>query len=58
MIIILDHREKQLDYQGCFAITAGDNNSVRNIRFVNIRVEDFREGNTAVRRGPASRTFL
>lgn len=43
-IDILDHREKQLDYQGCMSINAGDNNTVRNVRFENIRVEDFREG--------------
>lgn len=43
-IDILDHREKQVDYQGCMAINAGDNNLVRNVRFENIRVEDFRQG--------------
>lgn len=43
-IDILDHKEKQLDYQGCMAINAGDNNLVRCIRFENIRVEDFRQG--------------
>ena len=43
-IDILDHREKQLNYQGCMSINAGDNNIVRNVRFENIRVEDFREG--------------
>lgn len=43
-IDILDHKEQQLDYQGCFAINAGDNNLIRNIRFENIRVEDFRQG--------------
>ncbi len=43
-IDILDHAEKQLDYQGCMAINAGDNNLVRNVTFDNIRVEDFREG--------------
>lgn len=43
-IDILDHREKQIDYQGCMAINVGDNNLVRNIRFENIRVEDFRQG--------------
>ncbi len=42
-IDILDHAEKQLDYQGCMAINAGDNNLVRNVTFDNIRVEDFRE---------------
>jgi hypothetical protein len=43
-IDILDHKEKQIDYQGCMSINAGDNNLVRNVRFENIRVEDFREG--------------
>ncbi|MGC3989751.1 MAG: glycosyl hydrolase family 28 protein [Chthoniobacteraceae bacterium] len=41
---ILDHMEQQLDYQGCLSINVGDNNLVRNVRFENIRVEDFREG--------------
>ncbi|MDR2414037.1 MAG: endo-polygalacturonase [Odoribacteraceae bacterium] len=41
---ILDHAEKQLDYQGCLAINAGDNNLIRDVRFENIRVEDFRQG--------------
>lgn len=43
-IDILDHKEKQLDYQGCMAINSGDNNLIRNVRFENIRVEDFRQG--------------
>lgn len=43
-IDILDQAEKQLDYQGCLAINAGDNNVVRGITFDNIRIEDFREG--------------
>ena len=43
-IDILDHKEKQIDYQGCFAINCGDNNIIDNITFDNIRVEDFREG--------------
>ena len=43
-IDILDHKEKQVDYQGCLAINAGDNNLVRNIRFENIRIENFRQG--------------
>lgn len=41
---ILDHQERQLDYQGCMAICCGDNNLVRNLTFENIRVEDFRCG--------------
>ena len=43
-IDILDHKESQLNYQGAMAINAGDNNIIRNIRFEDIRVEDFREG--------------
>jgi hypothetical protein len=43
-IDILDHKEKQIDYQGCLAINGGDNNLIRNIRFENIRIEDFRQG--------------
>ena len=43
-IDILDHQERQLDYQGCMAINAGDNNLIRKVRFENIRVEDFRQG--------------
>ncbi len=43
-IDILDHKERQIDYQGCLAINAGDNNLVRKVRFENIRIEDFRQG--------------
>lgn len=43
-IDILDHREMQVDYQGCLAINVGDNNLVRNVRFENIRIENFRQG--------------
>ena len=43
-IDVLDVKEKQIDYQGVFAITCGDNNIVRNVTFEDIRVEDFRQG--------------
>ncbi len=43
-IDILDHKEKQLNYQGCMSINAGDNNTIRNVRFEDIRVENFRQG--------------
>ncbi|HLP05619.1 MAG TPA: glycosyl hydrolase family 28 protein [Paludibacter sp.] len=43
-IDILDHNEAQIDYQGCMSLNAGDNNLIRNVRFENIRVEDFRQG--------------
>ncbi|THV42447.1 glycosyl hydrolase family 28 protein [Glycomyces buryatensis] len=41
---ILDHREPQLDYQGCIALNPGDSNLVRNVRIQDIRIEDFRWG--------------
>ena len=41
---ILDHSENQMDYQGCLAISCGDNNLVKDITFEDIRVENFRKG--------------
>lgn len=43
-IDILDHCEGQTDYQGCLAISCGDDNLVSDITFRNIRIEDFRQG--------------
>ncbi|WP_257666303.1 glycosyl hydrolase family 28 protein [Parapedobacter tibetensis] len=43
-IDILDHQEAQIDYQGCLSINAGDNNLIRNVKFEDIRIEDFRQG--------------
>jgi hypothetical protein len=43
-IDILDHREPQVTYQGAIAFMVGDSNLVRDVRFDNIRVEDFRWG--------------
>jgi hypothetical protein len=43
-IDILDHREPQMDYQGCIALNPGDSNLVSNVRAQDIRVEDFRWG--------------
>lgn len=43
-IDILKQAENQIDYQGCMAINAGDNNTVRNVRFENIRVESIDKG--------------
>ncbi|WP_295731481.1 endo-polygalacturonase [uncultured Muribaculum sp.] len=43
-IDVLDMQEKQIDYQGVFAIVAGDNNTVRRITFEDIRVDNFRQG--------------
>lgn len=41
---ILDHREPQMDYQGCIALNPGDSNLVRNVRVQDVRIEDFRWG--------------
>ncbi|MFF7788422.1 putative Ig domain-containing protein [Streptomyces sp. NPDC007991] len=43
-IDVLDHREPQMDYQGCIALNPGDSNLLRNVRAQDIRVEDFRWG--------------
>ena len=43
-IDILNHDEKQINYQGCMSINVSDENLARNIVFVNIRVEDFEQG--------------
>lgn len=43
-IDILEHKEKAKDYQGCMAISCGDNNLVRNVLFEGIRVDDFTLG--------------
>lgn len=43
-IDILDHREPQMDYQGCIAINPGDDNTVRDVLIEDIRVENFRLG--------------
>jgi hypothetical protein len=43
-IDILDHNEKQLDYQGCMSLNAGDGNYIRDVVFEDIRIENFREG--------------
>ncbi|MFB6341623.1 glycosyl hydrolase family 28 protein [Saccharicrinis sp. FJH62] len=43
-IDIIDHKEMQVDYQGCMTINAGDNNFIKDVLFEDIRVEDFREG--------------
>ena len=43
-IDVVDMHEKQVDYQGVFAILAGDNNIVKNITFEDIRIENFRRG--------------
>lgn len=43
-IDILNHDEPQLNYQGCMTINVSDENLARNIRFEDIRVEDFEQG--------------
>lgn len=43
-IDILNHHEPQENYQGCMSINVGDRNTARNIRFENIRVEQFELG--------------
>jgi hypothetical protein len=43
-IDVLEHHEPQPDYWGCMAINAGDNNTVRNVTYRNIRVEPFELG--------------
>ncbi|MBO1330916.1 glycosyl hydrolase family 28 protein [Streptomyces sp. VRA16 Mangrove soil] len=41
---ILDHREPQMNYQGCIALNVGDSNLLKNVRIEDIRIEDFRWG--------------
>ncbi len=43
-IHILNQKERQLDYQGCLAIVAGDNNVVRDILFEDITVDHIEIG--------------
>ena len=43
-IDILCQSEPQVDYQGCLAINAGDNNLVRNVLFDNVRIEQLHQG--------------
>ena len=43
-IDILEHHEPQYNYKGCMAINAGDKNIVRNVRYENIRIEQFEDG--------------
>ncbi|MEV5608562.1 glycosyl hydrolase family 28 protein [Streptomyces sp. NPDC052225] len=41
---ILDHREPQMNYQGCIALNVGDSNLLRNVTIEDVRIEDFRWG--------------
>jgi polygalacturonase len=43
-IDILEHHEPQEGYWGCMAINVGDKNTVRNVTFRNIRIEQFELG--------------
>lgn len=43
-IDVLQQREPQVLYQGCFALNPGDSNLIRNIRIQDVRVEDFTWG--------------
>ncbi len=43
-IDILEHDEDDRNYQGCLAISAGDNNLVKNITYRDIRIESIQEG--------------
>lgn len=43
-IDILDHREKQMLYQGAIALNPGDSNLIQNVIIEDIRVENFRIG--------------
>ena len=43
-IDIICHSEPQVDYQGCMAINCGDGNTVRDVVFDNIRIEQIRQG--------------
>ena len=56
-IDVVDMHENQIDYQGVFAILAGDNNIVKNITFDNIRIENFRKGRLIDIRIPWNRKY-
>lgn len=43
-IDILNHDEPQINYQGCIAFNASDENLIRNVRIEDIRIEDFERG--------------
>lgn len=43
-IDVLNHHEPQDDYTGVLAVNVGDGNTARNIRYKNIRVEQYQRG--------------
>ncbi|MEU9956367.1 putative Ig domain-containing protein [Streptomyces sp. NPDC050982] len=54
-IDVLQHREPQVLYQGCFALNPGDGNLIRNVRIQDVRVEDFTCGQLVNMRVMANR---
>lgn len=43
-IDILEHDEDDRNYQGCLTINTGDFNLVRNVRYEDVRIDNFEEG--------------
>jgi len=43
-LAVLNHHENQLDYQGCIALNAGDDNLLRDINFDNVDIERITKG--------------
>jgi len=43
-IDILNENEHQIDYQGCLALNPGDSNTIRDVLFENIRIEEITKG--------------
>ena len=43
-IDILDHREMQMDYQGCIALNPGVDNLIEDVYITDVRVENVRVG--------------
>jgi Endopolygalacturonase len=41
---ILEHDEDDRNYQGCMSINTGDFNLVRNVRYEDVRIDNFEEG--------------
>ncbi|MEU9892197.1 putative Ig domain-containing protein [Streptomyces phaeochromogenes] len=54
-IDVLQHREPQVLYQGCFALNPGDGTLIRNVRIQDVRVEDFTCGQLVNMRVMANR---
>lgn len=43
-IDILNQHENQIDYQGCLSLNPGDSNTIRDVHFENIRIENILKG--------------